>query len=88
LILAPKAKSEEDVQIVGERKNPSVNASKAGGGTWIKRKKTAGPSELPQKTGFQILDQARIGEALIAQKPFDDLDHNTSMCSFVVYISY
>lgn len=88
-MVAPKGKSsvEQEVQIIGERKNPSVKVSvkvpKASpGATHIRRnlKTIAGPSELRRKTDFHILDQARIGEALIAQKPFDDRDGNIGTC--------
>lgn len=76
--LAAELMPEEDVQIVGE---PSIKIR-------IKRKKITGPSEPTKKTGFQIVDQARIGEALIAQKSFDDVDDNTSTSSLVGDISY
>ena len=83
LMVGPKGKSivEQEVQIVGERKNSSVNVvPKADGGrTRIKRKfKTIGGAS---KSDFQILDPARIGEALIAQKPFDDPAGGISTCS-------
>jgi hypothetical protein len=72
---------EEDVQIVGERKNPSIKIR-------IDKRKIADTSEPAKKTGFQIVDQARIGEALIAQKSFDYVDDNTSTLCLVVDISY